>query len=604
MRTRTRNISIAAASTAAVAAIAAVLLTTGVTHVSPAEDLQAAINSAQCGAVIELDAGAAYRVNLILPKKDCTEYITIQSSRVSELPEGRRIDPVAQSTLFAKLQGSTAAEPIIKTTPGANHYRFIGVEVSTESETTVVYDLVRLGDSRQVQKTLDSVPHHISFDRSYIHGFTNQDVQRGISMQCAECEITNSWISDIHMIGVEAQGIAGWNGPGPFHIINNEIQSSTQAILFGGADSAIAELAPSNAEIRRNHLFKPLSWKVGDPSYAGKHWTVKNILEFKSCKDCVVDGNFLENNWVDAQSGIPVLLTVRNQECTAPWSTVQRSTFTNNTIKNADGGLNFLGKDNEAEASFGKCPLATGGSTRGTDALILNNLFYEIRGPFVTINGFPNVTLQNNTSIQQANLVTFYGEQSNGFKLLNHLTIDHDYSIFGDGGTMGEAALNRYAPGWAMNGCAIAGPRPGSNYPQTGNQFPASLSLPDDFRSPFPGIGADIDKLNAAQSDGSQPSVPSPSATATVTVSPTPAPTSTVAPSPSVTPTPRPSPNPTSTPTPVPLPSPSPSPTPSTCPATSWPSSIQGQNAKMAEQRALGCYPFERTSSGMRYVRR
>ena len=41
---------------------------------------------------------------------------------------------------------------------------------------------------------------------------------------------------------------------------------------------------PSDIEIRRNYVFKPLSWKVGDPTYAGKHWTVKNLLELKNAK--------------------------------------------------------------------------------------------------------------------------------------------------------------------------------------------------------------------------------------------------------------------------------------------------------------------------------
>ena len=43
-------------------------------------------------------------------------------------------------------------------------------------------------------------------------------------------------------------------------------------ILFGGADSAVDNVVPSDIEIRRNHLYKPLSWRVGDPSYAGTHW--------------------------------------------------------------------------------------------------------------------------------------------------------------------------------------------------------------------------------------------------------------------------------------------------------------------------------------------
>ena len=39
--------------------------------------------------------------------------------------------------------------------------------------------------------------------------------------------------------------------------------------MFGGADPTIPNLVPSDIEIRDNYFFKPLSWKVGDPSLCG-----------------------------------------------------------------------------------------------------------------------------------------------------------------------------------------------------------------------------------------------------------------------------------------------------------------------------------------------
>jgi hypothetical protein len=331
-----------------------------------------------------------------------------------------------------------------------------------------------------------------------------------------------------------------------------------------------------SAEIRRNTVYKPLSWKVGDPSYAGKHWTVKNLFEAKAGKNITVDGNTFENNWVDGQSGVGILYTVRNQECTAPWSTVQSASFTNNTVKNAEGGaLNLLGKDNEAEPAFGKCPAGTGGSVRGTDLRISNNLFTDIRGAFLTLNGFYNVTLSRNTHAQAGNLMTLYGEPSQGLAYTNNLTIDHDYGIFGDGGAVGTAALDKYAPGWVLTGNVIA--KPYGSYP-AGNQYPASITLPPDYRSPYPGVGCDIDALNAPQPGG-----------------PTPAPTATTAPSPS--------PTISATPTPRPTPTPTPTTSPASCANTSWPSSISGQNSQMDQRRSQGCYPVRRIDGGMQYTR-
>src|SRR4051812_13078409 len=98
-------------------------------------------------------------------------------------------------------------------------------------------------------------------------------------------------------VGSDAQAIAGWSGPGPYKIVNNYLEGSTENLIFGGAgnnslmqlmlsidtnaDPVITNLVPSDIEVRNNYFFKPLSWKQDDPSYAGMHWAVKNIFELK-----------------------------------------------------------------------------------------------------------------------------------------------------------------------------------------------------------------------------------------------------------------------------------------------------------------------------------
>ena len=440
--------------------------------VGPRDDLQAAINAAQPGDTIVVQAGATFNGGFVLPAKSGTGEISIQSSRLSELPEGRRVNP-SQSALFAKLQ-TRDVEPVVRTAAGAHHYRFQGIEFSTSSASVKVYDLIKFGEGRNQQKTLDVVPHHLVIDRCYIHGFDTQDVQRGVSLNSAESTVSNSYISDIHTVGVETQAIAGWNGPGPFHIINNHLEAAGVNMMIGGADPGIPNLVPSDIEIRRNYMFKPLSWKVGHPTYAGKHWTVKNLLELKNARNVVIDGNVFENNWTDAQDGKAILFTVRNQECTAPWSTVENITFSNNTVKGVEGALNFLGADNEVTASFGKCHPASS-SGRGTNAVISNNLFTDIRGTFLTFNGFNKVSLLHNTHLQTGNIMTLYGTPAQQFVYRDNLTIrsDKGYGVFGDGLGEGVAALRKFAPDavFKNNVLALADE---SLYPKE-NHFPASI---------------------------------------------------------------------------------------------------------------------------------
>jgi hypothetical protein len=429
--------------------------------VGPKDNFLAALNAAQYGDMIVLQAGIAYSGGFVLPAKRGTGEITIQSSRLGELPEGARVSP-SQSALFAKLQ-TPNAEPVLKTEAGAHHYRFQGIEFSTTTAGVKVYDLLRLGESRQEQKTLDAVPHHLVIDRCYIHGFDTQDLQRGISLNTAETTISNSYISNIHGLGYDTQAIAGWNGPGPYHIINNYLEGAGENILFGGADPGIPNLVPSDIEIRRNYVFKPLSWKVGHSTYAGKHWTVKNLLELKNARNVIIDGNVFENCWTDGQTGIPILFTARNQEGTAPWSVIENVTFTNNIVKGAEGAINLLGTDNDRP------------SQRSSGLLVANNLFTDIKGPFLTMNGFNKVSVIHNTHFQTGNIMVLYGIPAQQLVYRDNLTIRHanGYGVFGDSLGEGVVAMRKFAPDvvFKNNVLALAD---SSLYPKD-NHFPASI---------------------------------------------------------------------------------------------------------------------------------
>lgn len=537
--TKTKVGAIGALVAAATLTMALFLTSSNEINVPVGGNLQQAINDAPCGATLVLEAGQAYPFNGTLPKKDCADqWITIQSSRTSELPEGVRVSPATQAPLFAKLQSTVNAEPVVRTLPAAHHYKFIGIQFETRDTGVFVYDLVRFGEGRDSQKTRDVVPHHLVLDRSFVAGRANQDTQRGVSLNCADCEVTNSWISDIRGRGMDTQAICGWNGTERVRIINNTLLATGENVMFGGADSAatawdangkpIDGLVPTSIEIRRNYFAKPPEWK-------GQGYTIKNLLELKAAKNVVIDGNMFENLWGnEGQSGVPIVITVRNQDCTAPWSTIQNVTYTNNILRNTDGGFNFLGKDNEAEPTYfengkPKCgdPGETFGSVQGAGFFASNNLAYGIRGPFITLNGFDDVSFNRDTVVQGSNLTTIYGRPSRRFKLTNNLFFDHIYGIYIEAGS-GVPGLNILTPEWMIEQNVVVGATDKPNWPPN-NQHVDSLTLPPDFRSPFAAAGADIDALNAAQTGGvvtipwptPTPS-PSPSPTATATASPSP----------------------------------------------------------------------------------
>lgn len=501
-------------------------------------DVQAAVNSAPCGATIVLEAGQTYNGNITLPKKDCQEAITIRSSRTAELPEGQRVGP-AQAALFARLQSTVNAEPVVKAVIGAHHYRFIGIKFDTRDENIFVYDLIRLGEGRQTQTTPDSVPRHITIDRSWVAGRANQQTQRGVSLNCADCGVTNSYIDNIIASGMDTQAICAWNTPGPIHIINNYLSATGENVLLGGADPANEAFIPSNVEIRRNHLYKPMEWK-------GRRYTIKNLLELKNGKNITIDANTIENNWSgEGQAGPGVLFTVRNQEGSAPYSIITNVAFTNNVVRNSEGALNLLGVDNEKP------------SAQSSALLIKNNVFDQITGHFLTMNGYNDVTLEENTHLQTCsagcNTMTLYGNPSLRFAYRRNVTEERDYGIYGDGGLIGKPALDKWAPGADVSGNVIAKPYGnGFGYPPN-NEYPPGLVITTDYRTPYAGKGANIDAILAAQA-GVVVGGPTPWPSVVVSPSPTPVPS----PIPTLSPSPIPSPSPVPSPTTAPTPSPSP----------------------------------------------
>ncbi len=227
-------------------------------------DLQAALNAAQPGDTILLQAGATWTGNYTLPLKSGTAYITVRSSAAdAQLPgPGVRITPT-YAALLPKIKGA-ASSAALKTATSAHHWRLQFLEIVGNA--AGVNEIIRLGSG--TEPTLESQPQHIILDRVYIHGHATMGTRRGVALNGRNVTIRDSWISDIKSVGVDTQAICGWSGAGPFLIENNYLSAGAENILFGGADPVIANLVPSNITIRRNLFTKDRTWRdpiVGMP---------------------------------------------------------------------------------------------------------------------------------------------------------------------------------------------------------------------------------------------------------------------------------------------------------------------------------------------------
>jgi hypothetical protein len=324
-------------------------------RVGAKSDLAAAIEGAKCGDTLLLPAGASFEAHE-LPFKKCDDqhYITVRTDTLdSKLPpEGTRISPAWGG--FASLPGRPPfAQPaggpakllatiVVRRASGlavGDHVRFIGIEWTTPPDANI---------GRMVTAEHGD---HIVFDRNWIHPAEGSEVGHGVGMieGAHMVAVINSYISGLNCIArtgkcTDATGIGGGRGNEPISalkIYNNFIESSGENILFGGS---AATQVPTDIEIRRNHLFRPMLWKEGQPGYtpttSGQPYIVKNNFELKSAIRVLFEANLLENTWGGfSQTGYSIVLTPRNQLSECPVCRVNDVTIRFNRIRNVAGVL-------------------------------------------------------------------------------------------------------------------------------------------------------------------------------------------------------------------------------------------------------------------------
>ena len=469
-------------------------------------NLQNALNSAHGGDTVTLQSGATYTGNFYLPANYSGQWITIQSSAMSSLPGGGSRVSSGNAASMPKLVTPNSGAALGMTT-GANFYRIQGIEF-TPAAGIYVQDLIQVGNGGE--RSVDALPHDIEFDRDYIHGEATNGGKRGIAMNGVNVNVENCYISGFFSTWQDTQAIAGWNGPGPFKILNNYLEASTETVAFGGAVPSIGGLIPSDILIQNNTFFKPLSWKPGSPSFAGVSMWVKNHFELKSAQRVTLDSNTFENNWVGAdQRGFALVFTVRTEYNNVPWATVSDIKVTNNLFRHSAAGINLVGHDDN--------PVS------GTSAgfLIQNNTFEDISGDwggdgrlFQVLSGIRDVTIDHNNFFQTGLLMVFDGGPSYNMNFTNNIA-NIGWGIAGNGAGVGSSAWNAYVQGGTLSGNVLIGASSGQ-YP-AGNFFPGSLAeigfangrLP--ANSPYQGIGAP--GSNPAPST-SAPAAPAPAAPA------------------------------------------------------------------------------------------
>jgi hypothetical protein len=423
------------------------------------DSLQSAINSASCGDTIELQAGEVFVGVFHFPQKPCDDshWIVVRTGAPDSAlpPEGRRLKPCfagvpslpgrpdfhcsTSQNVLAKieLRDKEGIGPLIFQ-PGANHYRFIGLEIA------------RAGD--QMVSALAISPQsgpvdHVVLDRVWMHGEAQNETTRAISLTgMSYVAVVDSFFTDFHCVAVtgsctDAQVLAtgGGNSPsGPFKIVNNFLEAAGENILFGGAP---ATMTPADIEVRGNYLFKPMIWKPGEPGFvagaSGRPFIVKNLFELKNAQRVLFEGNVLENCWGGfSQKGYAILLSPKSQDNRCPLCRVTDVTIRYNRISNVGSVFQIVNIRSDAGGE------ATAGERYSIHDVLVENVRgkqYAGAGLFVQLMvsapPLQNVQIQHVTAFVPHAVfgITNHGRFAN-FTIENNILSAGEVSVESEGG--------------------------------------------------------------------------------------------------------------------------------------------------------------------------
>ncbi len=442
-----------------------------VISVNAGSNLQSALNSAQCGNTIQLQAGATFSGTFKFPALNCdsNHWIVVRTSAPdSSLPaQGQRVTPcyagVASlpgrpqypcsnpQNVLAKIEVSGANGPMTFQS-GANHYRLVGLEVTRPVGTK--------GYPTLISVEVGGTANHIVLDRSWLHGTTQDETRDGFNLSgMSYVAIVDSYFSDFHCTSrsgacTEAHAVSGGTGDyqdGPFEIADNFLEASSQGILFGGAE---ATTTPTDITIHFNHFFKPMQWMKGNSPYQGGYsgdpFIVKNHMEIKNAIRVLAENNLMEDDWGGfGETGYAILLTPRNQHTkkqgdVCPICQVTDVTIRYTHIIHAASGI-VLATSISGNGEGG-AP-ASAGARWSIHDVVMDDISQKYVGEghlFLVVNGWPanpvnTVTINHITGFPDAaggamvvgNLTT--NPEMYGFVFTNNLVTTGEYPVWNSG---------------------------------------------------------------------------------------------------------------------------------------------------------------------------
>lgn len=283
---------------------------------------------------------------------------------------------------------------------------------------------------------------------------------RGILANAKGMRIRTTKILNIQR-DIDTQAIAGWDRTDDLVVSACHLEASGENFLLGGDSSSSADNMPRNVTLTGCYLSKRPEWRASAA-------TCKNLVELKVGDTVAMVDNVLDYSFVDGQIGYAVVLTVRNEYGSSPWSTIRNVLFRNNLIRHVAGGFQILGRDDRG----GQYPSVTMSGVTLQDNTIedLSANRYGGNGKQIFISGGPDhLVIDGNSFTCPDAIIRRSGSETPHSALCfdqpqyvcTNLVITNQrqfvegaYGIFGTSAPgLGTPVLDMYAPGytWVAN---------------------------------------------------------------------------------------------------------------------------------------------------------
>lgn len=403
-------------------------------RVAAGDNLQAAYDAALPGQRLLLDPAGVWP-SLVLRKKGVGGPIEVTTDGAADLP-GQQLTSGAG---LAKIGGGPG--PAISTDPGGGNAHLHNLELLPTTDTARFSTVVYLGTG--MEHDVADLAHTVTLRRIYsVVDWTKQTQRRFVRAECTDFALIDSYAAGYnYKTPDDAQAVIVTNSPGPFLFRNCYLEATGENFLMGGGDPQITNLVPGEAGtlIHRCKFFKPLIWKTALRGY------VKCNFELKNAKNVLVDECVFENCWTDAQTGRLILLTVRNQDNSAPWSTLNNIEIRNSRLVGAETeSVLILGIDDKPGVT----------SVRATGLKFSNVQFEKAPRGFLLNRGADGVTLEHCTFADiRGYFLSFEGTPTDHFSFVHNLARSGNYGVHSPTAGLGLPTLVAWAPGyvWGVN---------------------------------------------------------------------------------------------------------------------------------------------------------